>query len=101
MEYAYAQTMMAEVTPRGCENMFLGLFGITNRASCIIGPNIIQAIINATNNNWLGFPFLVALCAFAGVVIWFVDVEKGKENCRNMLNMLKRESLLESPRKLA
>jgi MFS-type transporter involved in bile tolerance (Atg22 family) len=30
--YAYAQTMMSEVTPRGFENMFFGLFGITNRA---------------------------------------------------------------------
>jgi MFS-type transporter involved in bile tolerance (Atg22 family) len=30
--YAYAQTMMSEVTPRGYENMFFGLFGITNRA---------------------------------------------------------------------
>jgi hypothetical protein len=25
--YAYAQTMMSEVTPRGYENMFFGLFG--------------------------------------------------------------------------
>lgn len=80
--YAYAQTMMSEVTPRGYENMFFGLFGITNRASSIIGPNVIQAIINATNNNWMGFPFLFALCTAASIVIWFVDVEKGRENCR-------------------
>ncbi|KAH6684544.1 autophagy-related protein 22-like protein [Halenospora varia] len=80
--YAYAQTMMSEVTPRGYENMFFGLFGITNRASSIIGPNVVQAIINSTNNNWLGFPFLFAICAAASIVIWFVDVEKGRENCR-------------------
>ena len=30
--YSYAQTMMSEVTPRGYEAMFFGLFGITNRA---------------------------------------------------------------------
>jgi MFS-type transporter involved in bile tolerance (Atg22 family) len=37
--YAYAQTMMSEVTPRGYENMFFGLFGITNRAvSSFISP---------------------------------------------------------------
>jgi len=29
--YAYVQTMMSEVTPRGYENMFFWLFGITNR----------------------------------------------------------------------
>jgi MFS-type transporter involved in bile tolerance (Atg22 family) len=33
--YAYAQTMMSEVTPRGYEGMFFGLFGITNRAVCV------------------------------------------------------------------
>lgn len=32
----YAQTMMSEVTPRGYENMFFGLFGITNRAVSIV-----------------------------------------------------------------
>jgi len=80
--YAYAQTMMSEVTPRGYENMFFGLFGITNRASSIIGPNVVQAIIDSTNNNWMGFPFLFALCTAASIVIWFVDVEKGRENCR-------------------
>ncbi|KAF4635583.1 hypothetical protein G7Y89_g2510 [Cudoniella acicularis] len=80
--YAYAQTMMSEVTPRGYENMFFGLFGITNRASSIIGPNVVQVIINATNNNWLGFPFLFALCTAASIVIWFVDIEKGRDNCR-------------------
>ncbi|KAH8682961.1 autophagy-related protein 22-like protein [Tricladium varicosporioides] len=80
--FAYAQTVMSEVTPRGYENMFFGLFGITNRASSIIGPNVVQAIINSTNNNWLGFPFLFAICAAASIVICFVDVEKGRENCR-------------------
>src|SRR4051794_37197268 len=50
--------------------------------SSIIGPNVIQAIINATDNNWMGFPFLFALCSAASIVIWFVDIEKGRENCR-------------------
>ncbi|KAK7561016.1 hypothetical protein IWX47DRAFT_889115 [Phyllosticta citricarpa] len=83
--YAYSQTMMSEVTPRGYENMFFGLFGITNRASSIIGPNVVQAIINNTNNNWMGFPFLVALTTSASIVIWFVDVAKGRENCRKFV----------------
>ncbi|OJD36813.1 mfs general substrate transporter [Diplodia corticola] len=80
--YAYAQTMMSEVTPRGYEGMFFGLYGITNRASSVIGPNVVQAIVNATGDNWMGFPFLVALCAAASVVIWFVDLERGRESCR-------------------
>jgi hypothetical protein len=47
----------------------------------MIGPNVIQSMINKSGNNWLGFPFLFALCAVASLVIWFcVDVEKGRRD---------------------
>ncbi|CAK5263396.1 unnamed protein product, partial [Mycena citricolor] len=79
--YAFSQTMMAELTPPGFDNMFFGLFGLSNRASSMIGPNVIQAIIDSSGNNWMGFPFLFALCACASLVIWFaVDVEKGRRD---------------------
>ncbi|KAJ5728251.1 hypothetical protein N7493_004581 [Penicillium malachiteum] len=80
--YAYAQTMISELMPHGYDNMFFALFGITNRASSVIGPNVIQAIINNTRNNWMGFPFLVAICGGAIIAIAFVDIEKGREDCR-------------------
>ncbi len=63
--------MMAELTPPGFDNMFFGLFGLSNRASSMIGPNVIQAIIDKSGNNWKGFPFLFALCTSASLVIWF------------------------------
>ncbi|KAG6877076.1 hypothetical protein C0993_010463 [Termitomyces sp. T159_Od127] len=60
---------------------FFGLFGLSNRASSMIGPNVIQAIIDSTGDNWMGFPFLFALCACASLVIWFgVDVAKGRND---------------------
>ncbi|KAL4785679.1 autophagy-related protein 22-like protein [Aspergillus varians] len=80
--YAYAQTMISELMPPGYDNMFFALFGITNRASSIIGPNVIQAIINDTQNNWMGFPFLFAICVAAVIAIAFVDVDKGREDGR-------------------
>jgi len=79
--YAFSQTMMAELTPPGFDNMFFGLFGLSNRASSMIGPNVIQAIIDKTGNNWKGFPFLFALCTAASIVIWFgVDVTNGRRD---------------------
>lgn len=58
---------------------FFGLFGLSNRASSMIGPNVIQAIIDNTGDNWKGFPFLFALCFCASFVIWFfVDVTEGR-----------------------
>lgn len=73
---------MSELCPPGYENMFFGLFGLSNRASSIIGPNVIQEIINKSNgNNWMGFPFLFALAFVASLVIWFgVDVERGQSD---------------------
>ncbi|KAI0311736.1 autophagy-related protein 22-like protein [Amylostereum chailletii] len=77
--YAFSQTMMAELTPPGFDNMFFGLFGLSNRASSMIGPNVVQAIIDRTGDNWKGFPFLLALCVSASAVIWCgVDVTKGR-----------------------
>ncbi|KAI0355312.1 MFS general substrate transporter [Trametes cingulata] len=79
--YAFSQTMMAELTPPGFDNMFFGLFGLSNRASSMIGPNVIQAIIDRTGDNWKGFPFLFALCTAASLVIWFgVDVTTGRRD---------------------
>lgn len=47
----------------------------------MVGPNVIQAIINKSGNNWDGFPFLFALCTAASIVIWFgVDVTKGRRD---------------------
>lgn len=41
-----------------------------------------QAIINDTENNWMGFPFLFAICAAAMIGIIFVDIEKGRDDAR-------------------
>jgi len=47
----------------------------------MIGPNVIQAIIDRSGDNWKGFPFLFALCFAASLIIWFgVDVTKGRRD---------------------
>ncbi|KAH9859005.1 autophagy-related protein 22-like protein, partial [Lenzites betulinus] len=79
--YAFSQTMMAELTPPGFDNMFFGLFGLSNRASSLIGPNVVQAIIDQSGDNWKGFPFLFALCTAACLVLWIgVDMKKGRHD---------------------
>ncbi|KAG6369476.1 MFS general substrate transporter [Boletus reticuloceps] len=79
--YAFAQTMMAELSPPGFDNMFFGLFGLSNRASSMVGPYVVQGIIDKTQDNWRGFPFLFAICMAASLVIWFgIDVKKGRRD---------------------
>ena len=57
----------------------------------MIGPVVIQAIINGSGNNWMGFPFLFALCFCAFVVIFFwVDVEKGRRDAAAWSDMRRK-----------
>ena len=54
---------------------------MVNRASSIVGPNVIQAIIDRTNNTWQGFSFLFAVCFASSLIIWFVvDLNKGRRD---------------------
>ena len=43
---------------------------------------MVQAITQATNNTWTGFPFLFGICTLAVIIIAFVDVDKGREDAR-------------------
>lgn len=71
--------MMADLTPPGFEGMFFGLFGITNRASSLVGPYVCAAIVDASGNQWSAFIFLFVLCLLAAIVIaLFVDMERGR-----------------------
>ena len=100
--YSITQTMMGELTPPGFEYMvgvalsdsfpfgckrhlltiqqqFFGLFGLSNRSAAIIGPNVIQAVVDKKGNNWKAFPVLFVLSALGCVVAWFgVNVPKGR-----------------------
>ncbi|CEG64422.1 hypothetical protein RMATCC62417_01397 [Rhizopus microsporus] len=76
--WAWQNTMLAELIPKGKENLFFGLFGVINKASSWIGPAIIGAITQYTTNLWRGWPFVLALFVVAMVIIWFIDVDKAK-----------------------
>lgn len=47
----------------------------------MIGPAVVQVIIDRTGNDWKGFPFRFALCLTASLIIWLgVDVTKGRRD---------------------
>ena len=59
----------------------------------MIGPNVIQVIIDRSGNNWKGFPFLFVLCVTASIVIWFfVDVEQGRRDAVNWATSVREKS---------
>ncbi|CEP18127.1 hypothetical protein [Parasitella parasitica] len=76
--WAWQNTMLAELVPKGKENLFFGLFGVINKASSWIGPVVIGAITQYTDNLWKGWPFVLTLFILSLVIIWFIDVDKAK-----------------------
>lgn len=76
--WAWQQTMLAELVPKGKENLFFGLFGVVNKASSWIGPVVIGAITESTGNIWKGWPFILALFVLATIIICLIDVDKAK-----------------------
>ncbi|ORY00865.1 MFS general substrate transporter [Basidiobolus meristosporus CBS 931.73] len=85
--YAWQQTMLAELIPKGKEGLFFGLFGIVNKASSWIGPVVIGAITNVTYNQWNGWPFILALMIIPMVIIFFIDEKKAKEDIQEYLRI--------------
>lgn len=79
--YAYSQTMISEVTPRGKEFLFFSLFSIIGKTSAFIGPLVSSAIIDASpsNNNSSPFYFLFALSLASFLfLLFFVDIKKSQ-----------------------
>jgi MFS-type transporter involved in bile tolerance (Atg22 family) len=103
--YSFTQTMMSELTPPGFEYMvsvaplsitsesvikaicsqktnkrqFFGLLGLSSRSASVIGPNVVQAIIDKNGNNWKAFPVLFVIGALGCLVIAFgVNGPKGR-----------------------
>ncbi|RUS25151.1 autophagy-related protein 22-like protein [Jimgerdemannia flammicorona] len=76
--YAWQQTMLAELTPKGKAGLFFGLFGVANKASSWIGPLVIGAITNVTNNVWDGWPFVLALFVIPMIMIFFIDENQAR-----------------------
>lgn len=51
---------------------------MSNLSASIIGPNVIQAVVDKKGNNWKAFPVLFVLSALGCLVAWFVNVPKGR-----------------------
>jgi len=79
--YAYSQTMISEVTPRGKEFLFFSLFSVAGKSSAFVGPLISSAIIDASpsGNNSLPFYFLFGLSMLSFLLLFFfVDLKKSR-----------------------
>lgn len=83
--WAWQQTMLAELIPKGKENLFFGLFGVVNKASSWIGPVVIGAITETTLSIWKGWPFVLGLFIVAITIVVWIDVEEAKRDAEEYM----------------
>lgn len=86
--YAYSQTMISEVTPRGKEFLFFSLYSIMGKTSAFVGPIVSSAIIDADpkGNNSLPFYFLFGLSLLSFCLLFFfMDLKKSRREQERFL----------------
>jgi len=76
---SYCRSLFGELIPPGSEAAFYALYAITDKGSSVFGPAIVGAIVDRTGEIRPAFWFLAALVGLPAPLIYFVNVERGKE----------------------
>jgi hypothetical protein len=65
--------------------LFFAIFSIIGKTSSFIGPFVSAAIIDRSGNKNMPFTFLLGLGVFSVAILWLVDVDKSRIECRKYL----------------
>lgn len=91
--YQLSFTMIGDVVPVTKIFLFFSLFGISGKASGFVGPFATAAIIDdAGGNTNAGFGFSLPMAILGFVLMYFVDVDKSKIECRKFIEEEARQA---------
>ncbi|TVY28903.1 Autophagy-related protein [Lachnellula hyalina] len=76
---SYCRSLYGELIPPGSEAAFYALYAITDKGSSVFGPAIVGAIVDRTGEIRPAFWFLAVLVGLPAPLLWFVNVDRGKE----------------------
>ena len=93
---SYCRSLFGELIPPGSEAAFYALYAITDKGSSIFGPAIVGAIVDHTGEIRPAFWFLAALVGLPAPLIWFVDVQRGKEEGAKLAEIIEGFKVRES-----
>lgn len=91
---SYCRVLFAELVPKGRESEFFAFFEITDKGSAWIGPAVVALITNSYDMRY-SFVFLFINMLLPIGLIYFVDVEKGKEEAMRFLELEMEEDYSE------
>jgi len=82
---SFCRVLFAELLPVGRENEFFSLYEVTDKGSAWIGPLVSGAIADTTHELRYSFYFLLLMLVIPVILVWTVDVKKGKEDAKTFL----------------
>lgn len=85
---SYCRSLYGELIPPGSEAAFYALYAITDKGSSVFGPAIVGVIVDRTGGIRPAFWFLVLLIGLPAPLIWYVDVDRGKEEGRKLAEVI-------------
>lgn len=81
---SYCRSLYGELIPPGSEAAFYALYAITDKGSSVFGPAIVGIIVDRTGEIRPAFWFLALLVGLPAPLIYFVDVQRGKEEGKRL-----------------
>jgi len=81
---SYARSVYAPLIPEGKEAQFFALFAVTDKGSSAFGPALVGYIVDHAGSIRPAFIFLAVLVVLPAPLLWWLDVEKGREDARGM-----------------
>jgi UMF1 family MFS transporter len=99
---SYCRALYGELIPPGSEAAFYALYAITDKGSSIFGPAIVGLIVDRTGHIRPAFWFLAVLVGLPAPLLYFVNVERGKEEGNKLAEVIegrrREESGMNTPR---
>ncbi|KAI8943060.1 hypothetical protein NX059_001097 [Plenodomus lindquistii] len=81
---SYARAVFAPLIPQGSEAAFFALYAVTDKGSSAFGPALVGWIVDQAGTIRPAFIFLAGLVVLPAPLLWYLDIEKGREDAARM-----------------
>ncbi|KAF2022984.1 autophagy-related protein-like protein 22 [Setomelanomma holmii] len=81
---SYARSVYAPLIPEGSEAAFFALYAVTDKGSSAFGPAFVGWIVDHAGSIRPAFIFLAVLVVLPAPLLWALNIEKGRDDARNM-----------------
>jgi UMF1 family MFS transporter len=82
---SYARSVFGALIPPGKEAAFFALYAVTDKGSSAFGPALVGVIVDRAGTIRPAFVFLAVLSLCPAPLLWWMDVERGREDAQAMV----------------